>query len=135
MARIVGSCLCGTVRYRADAEPVFTGVCHCRNCQKESGSAFAVVIGVPQAALSVQGDLKTYRDRGDSGKTMLRRFCPECGSTVMDEAEGMPGVVMVQVGTLDDPSWVEPRSQIYCDSAQPWVKLGGEIQRFAKMPG
>jgi hypothetical protein len=42
---------------------------------------------------------------------------------------------MVQVGTLDDPSWVKPAMQIYCDSAQPWVQLSGEMQRFAKMPG
>ena len=135
MPQIAGGCLCGKVRYSADAEPVFTGVCHCHNCQKESGSAFAIVIGIPRAALSVQGDLKTYRDKGDSGKAMLRRFCPNCGSTVMDEAEAMPGVVMVQVGTLDDPSWVKPASQIYCDSAQPWVQLTGEMRRFAKMPG
>ena len=134
MPQIAGGCLCGKIRYSADAEPVFTAVCHCHNCQKESGSAFAIVIGIPEAALSVQGDLKTYRDKGDSGKAMLRRFCPNCGSTVMDEAEAMPGVVMVQVGTLDDPSWVKPASQIYCDSAQPWVQLTGEMRRFAKMP-
>jgi hypothetical protein len=135
MPQITGGCLCGKVRYTADAEPVFAGVCHCRNCQKESGSAFAIVIGIPQTALSVQGDLKTFEDKGDSGKAMLRRFCPHCGSTVMDEAEALPGVIMVQVGTLDDPSWVKPAMQIYCDSAQPWVQLSGEMQRFAKMPG
>src|SRR6185437_1092461 len=135
MPQITGGCLCGKVRYSADVEPAFTGVCHCRNCQKESGSAFTIVIGIPQPALSVQGDLKTFEDKGDSGKAMLRRFCPNCGSTVMDEAEAMPGVIMVQVGTLDDPSWVKPAMQIYCDSAQPWVQLGGEMQHFAKMPG
>src|SRR5262249_33653159 len=134
MPQIIGGCLCGKVRYSADAEPIFTGVCHCRNCQKESGSAFAIVIGIPQSALSLQGDLKMYQHKGDSGKAMFRRFCPNCGSTVMDEGEALPGVVMVQVGTLDDPSWVKPTSQIYCDSAQPWVQLSGEMQRFAKMP-
>jgi hypothetical protein len=133
--QITGGCLCGRVRYSADVEPAFTGVCHCRNCQKESGSAFTIVIGIPQPALSVQGDLKTFEDKGDSGKAMFRRFCPNCGSTVMDEAEAMPGVIMVQVGTLDDTSWVKPAMQIYCDSAQPWVQLGGEMQHFAKMPG
>ncbi len=135
MASITGGCLCGKVRYSAGAEPVFTGVCHCRNCQKESGSAFAVVMGIPQTALSVQGELKTYQDKGDSGKVMRRGFCPECGSTVLDVADAMPEIAMVQVGTLDDPSWVKPAMQIYCDSAQPWVRLGGEMQSFPKMPG
>ena len=134
MAKITGSCLCGKVRYSADVEPMFTGVCHCRNCQKESGGAFAVVVGVPQSAMTVQGQVKTYADRGDSGKAMYRRFCPDCGSTLMDEAEAMPGVTMIQVGTLDDASWVKPAMQVYCDSAQPWVQLGGDMVRFPKMP-
>lgn len=135
MANITGGCLCGKVRYSAGVDPTFTAVCHCRNCRKASGSAFSIVVGVPPASLSVQGELKTFGDKGDSGKAILRRFCPDCGSAVLDEAEVMPGVVMVQVGTLDDPGWVKPTMQIYCDSAQPWVQLGGEIQRFAKSPG
>jgi hypothetical protein len=135
MPRISGGCLCGKVRYSADVEPAFTGVCHCRNCQKASGSAFACVIGIPQPALSLQGTLQTYTDKGDTGKAMYRRFCPNCGSTVLDEAEAMPGIVMIQVGTLDDAGWVKPAMQIYCDSAQPWVHLGGEMQQFPKMPG
>jgi len=135
MAHIAGGCLCGKVRYSADVEPAFVGICHCRNCQKETGSAFAIVVGLPQPALSVQGDLTTFNDKGDSGNTLFRRFCPVCGSTVMEQAEAMPDVVMVGVGTLDDSSWVKPTMEIYCDSAQPWVKLGGEMKRFAKMPG
>lgn len=134
MPKITGGCLCGKVRYSADVEPEFVGVCHCHNCQKETGSAFAIVIGLPKSALSVQGDLKTFKDTGDSGKAMFRRFCPNCGSTVVDQGEIMPDTVMIQVGTLDDPSWVKPAMEIYCDSAQPWVRLGGEMQRFPKMP-
>ena len=132
--KIEGGCLCGKVRYSADAEPAFVGVCHCKNCQKVTGTAFAAVVALPKPALNVQGALKTFNDRGDSGKTLFRRFCPECGSSVMDEAEAMPNVVMILTGTLDDPSWVKPQMQIYCDSAQPWVKLEGEMQRFPKMP-
>lgn len=135
MANITGGCLCGKVRYSADAEPTFICVCHCRNCQKETGSAFAVVVGVPQPALSVQGELKTYMDKGDSGKAQFRRFCPECGSTILDEAAAFPGVLFILAGTLDDPSWVKPGMQIFCDSAQSWVQLGGDMQLFPRMPG
>lgn len=104
MTKISGGCLRGKVRYSSDAEPIFTGLCHCGNCQKESGSAFAIVVAVPQPQLSIKGTLQTYTDKGDSGKAMYRRFCPTCGSTVVDEAEAMPGVVMIQAGTLDDAS-------------------------------
>jgi len=135
MSEIRGGCLCGGVRYSATGDPAFVGVCHCRDCQKFSGAAFAVVVGVAKSALSVQGTLTTYTKPGDSGQPIHRRFCPNCGASVMDEADAMPGVVMLAAGTLDDPGWVQPRMQIYCDSAQPWVELGGEMQRFAKMPG
>ena len=135
MAQIAGGCLCGKVRYSASGDPAFAGVCHCTDCQKFTGSAFAAVVGVPKAALTVQGELATYSKTGDTGKSTYRRFCPQCGSSVMDEADALPDIVMVGVGTLDDASWVKPGMQIYCDSAQPWVHLGGNMQSFPKMPG
>ena len=134
MTQIVGGCLCGKVRYSSDADPVFVGVCHCTDCQKFSGSAFAAVVGVPEAAFSVQGKLATYSKTGDTGKSVERRFCPECGSSIVEATATMPGIAMINSGTLDDASWVKPSMQIFCDSAHPWVQLGGEMQRFPKMP-
>jgi hypothetical protein len=135
MPQIAGGCLCGKVRYSASGDPVFVGVCHCTDCQKFTGSAFAVVIGVAKPALKIEGKLATYSKTGDTGKSIERRFCPECGSSIADEASAMPDVVMLGSGTLDDPSWVKPGMQIFCDSAQPWVQLGGEMKAFPKMPG
>lgn len=134
MPRITGGCLCGKVRYSVDAEPVFVGICHCTDCQQFTGSAFGTVVGVPKAALSIRGTLTTYTKSGASGQPIHRRFCPTCGSSVADEADAMPGVVMIGTGTLDDASWAKPGAQIYCDSAQPWVHLGGEMKSFPKMP-
>jgi hypothetical protein len=135
MPQIAGGCLCGKVRYSATGDPAFVGVCHCKDCQKFTGSAFSVIIGVPKAALKVEGRLGTYVKTGDSGKAIERRFCPECGSSIADEASALPDVVMLGTGTLDDASWVKPVMQIYCDSAQPWVHLEGQMQSFPKMPG
>jgi hypothetical protein len=135
MPQIAGGCLCGKVRYSASGDPAFVGLCHCTDCQKFTGSAFAAVVGVPKAALTVQGELATYSKAGDTGKSTYRRFCPQCGSSVLDEGEALPDIVMVGAGTLDDASWVKPGMQIYCDSAQPWVHLGGNMQSFPKMPG
>ncbi len=135
MAAIKGHCACGKVSYESSADPAFTGVCHCKDCQRQTGSAFAVVIGIPSASLSVQGDMKTVTGTGDSGKGTTRKFCPDCGSTILSEVELMPGVSMVRAGTLDDTGWVKPGMQIYCDSAQPWVSLGGDMKSFPKMPG
>ena len=129
-----GSCLCGSVHYSADAEPVFVGVCHCNDCQRFTGSAFSTVVAVPSAGLKVTGVLKTFSKLGDSGKLIHRRFCPECGSGIVDDADVLPGISMLNAGTLDDRSWLAPQSEVYCDSAQPWVHLGGGLKRFGKMP-
>ena len=83
----------------------------------------------------MQGALKTFNDLGDSGQTVYRRFCPECGSPILSEADALPGVAIIKAGTLDDTSWLKPGMEIFCDSAQPWVQLGGDRQRFANMPG
>ena len=132
--KIEGGCLCGKVRYSGEAEPIFAGLCHCTNCQKGSGSAFNAVVAVPKPAISITGTVSTYEGKGDTGNPTYKRFCPECGSPVAEEAAVMADVVMIPVGTLDDPSSVKPAMQIYCDSAQPWALLEGGIQRFAKMP-
>lgn len=120
--------------YSATADPALIAVCHCKSCQRSAGSAFAVIIGIPESALSVQGNLKAYNDTADSGRWLKRNFCPECGSPVISYVEALPRVVFIRGGSLDDTSWVRPRMQIYCDSAQPWVQLAGEMQSFPKNP-
>jgi len=134
MPEMKGGCLCGQLRYTVNAEPVFTGVCHCKDCQKESGTAFNVVVAVPLSAVSIQGSPRTFTTKGDSGKDYVRRLCPNCGSTILSEPAALPGIAALRAGTLDDTSWLKPGMEIYCDSAQPWVQLGGSMQRFPKMP-
>jgi hypothetical protein len=134
MPEMKGGCLCGQVRYSATAEPIFVGICHCTSCQKESGSSFNLAVAVPRAALAIQGSPKTYSKRGDSGKEVVSRFCPNCGSTILSEAELLPEAAILRAGTLDDTSWLKPTMEIYCDSAQAWVDLAGGMARFPKMP-
>lgn len=134
MAKIEGGCLCGSVRYSADVEPGFVAVCHCTDCQRFTGSAFVTVVAIAACAFTLTGVLKTFTKKGDTGKSISRRFCPECGSGIVNEVDALPGMAMVHAGSLDDRSWLKPQSQIFCDSAQPWVHLGGELPSFAKLP-
>lgn len=88
MPQITGSCVCGQLRYTAQAEPIFSAVCHCKTCQKQTGTAFRVVIAVPLAAVSIQGSSKTYIRAGDSRQQVVNRFCPDCRLNGRDRASG-----------------------------------------------
>lgn len=134
MPEIKGSCRCGQVSYVTTADPVFVGACHCKSCQKSTGTAFGTVLAVPTAALTVTGTTKRFDDIADSGKPTHREFCPNCGSTLTQTADVMEGITMIAVGTLDDPAMAKPAMQIYCDSALPWSVIA-DVKCFPKMPG
>jgi hypothetical protein len=134
MSNVTGGCLCRRVRWEASGEPAFAGVCHCRNCQRSTSSAFGVFAAFPAANVRIDGELKTFEDTGESGRPVYHRFCPNCGSGIASERETVPGVIALLAGTFDDPSVFKPGVELYWDSAQPWVRAGGERQRFAKMP-
>jgi hypothetical protein len=134
MAEIKGSCRCGKVTYASAADPIFVGICHCRTCQKSTGSAYSTVVAVPSASLTVTGATTRFDATGDSGSATHRDFCPTCGSTVTQLADVMAGLTMLPVGTLQDPASVSPAMQIFCDSALPWGTVPG-MPSFPKMPG
>jgi hypothetical protein len=135
MPEMNGGCLCGQLRYSANADPVFVGVCHCKHCQKQTGTAFSVLVGIPKSALTVQGQLKTFHDTGDSGQPVDRNFCPECGSPIFTDVTVMPGVAFLKAGTLDETAWLDPKLHVYCDSKEQWTFISEGSQQFAKMPG
>lgn len=129
-----GGCLCGQVRYTAQAGRAAAMVCHCRDCQKQSGSAFSVLFALPAADLALEGTLHTYESTSDSGNTVHRRFCPGCGSPVLTALPDRPGLIVVKAGTLDDPSWLRPRMHLWCSSAQPWVTLPTDVPCLDTQP-
>ena len=131
MPEIKGGCLCGAVRYTARADPALVGVCHCRDCQKLTGSAFGFLVGLPRAAFEIEGVLKTFTKPADSGRPIVRR--PECGSSIVEEPGSRPDLVIINGGTLDDPTSVTPGIEIYCNRELSWVQLGG-MQRYPGMP-
>lgn len=127
-----GGCLCGAVRYSVTGDIITQVVCHCRNCQKQAGSAFSVLFLAAEGDVTVTGELRTYEDTGDSGDKVMRQFCPICGSPIFSLLPGMPGVKIVKAGTLDDPAWLEPKMHVWCDSAQPWFAIDPDAQQLAK---
>lgn len=124
MGRFDGRCLCGSLTYTSTAEePMFSGICHCKDCQRASGSAFSVVVAVPLDTLDIQGDtLKVFDTMGeDRGELAHRSFCTDCGSPILSTLDDMPGVAVLKTGTLDDTSWLQPELELWTSSAQHWA--------------
>ena len=137
MTKVSGSCLCGSVRYRSEAAPVMTAVCHCDNCQRQSGTALSIIIGLPAGSIDYEGgeNLATYEDKGISGKPVNRRFCKKCGSPIVSLVGMLPDLHFIKAGTLDDKSWLRPTMHVWTDSAQPWVEIPAGMTKFPKNPG
>jgi hypothetical protein len=137
MGKLDGQCMCGSVTYTSDADPAFVAMCHCKNCQRQTGTAFSVVVGVPADQVQVSGDsLAMFATVGeDHGKDTERHFCSACGSPIYSASEAMPGVMIIKAGTLDDPSWIEPQLEVWGSSAQPWVAAHETRPRMERGPG
>lgn len=131
MPTIEGSCLCGSMRYRSDAEPAGSFVCHCKHCQRQTGTAFSVVVAVPVEAFEVTGEtLSHHQTTGEeSGKAVYRHFCSACGSPLYSKIEIDPRHVYIKAGTLDDTSWLAPKHHIWTSRAQPWVPIADDAVR------
>ena len=108
--------------YSADAEPLVQGVCHCTDCQRQTGNPFSVIVGVPRSAFKVEGStLASYATTGDDhGGDTERNFCSACGAPVFSIAAAMPDLAFIKAGSLDDASWVKPAAEVWTSSAQPW---------------
>ena len=132
-AKFTGGCLCGTVRYECSAEPIAMGNCHCRDCQRATGSAYAAGLLVPQSAVKITGDVKYYEVTGDSGTVVGRGFCSKCGSRLFSKPPN-PEFMGIMAGSLDDPSYFQPTVDMYTDSAQPWDYMNPGLPKYAKMP-
>ena len=117
-----GGCQCGRVRYRIEGEPLGLAVCHCRGCQRQSGSAFGMSLAVPSAAFHlVSGTLKAFSVPCDSGRTKTCSFCPDCGTRIHHRV--FDAALSVKAGTLDDPSTLAPGAHYWTQHKLPWVLI------------
>jgi hypothetical protein len=129
-----GRCACGAVRYASSAEPTFFLNCHCRDCQRATGSGYAAIAVVPAASLTVNGEARYHAATGDSGHRIERGFCPACGSPLLMRLERLPDAVAIHAASLDDPALHRPAMDIFTTSAQPWDHMNPELRKFPKAP-
>ena len=120
-----GGCDCGTVRYRVTSRPLFVHCCHCRWCQRESGSAFALNAMIEaDRVILLSGTPDLVDTPSNSGKGQKFARCPQCRITLWSNYAGAGDRVrFIRVGTLDDPDQMPPDIHIYTASKQPWVVI------------
>ncbi|OQD71566.1 hypothetical protein PENPOL_c001G09068 [Penicillium polonicum] len=100
---LTGSCMCGKIKYQADAEPAVKAVCHCLNCQKFSGSAFTTNFIIPRSSFKIlSGTPKSGEYMADSGYAYHTFFCGDCGSSLYGQPDSLPEMMSIKAGSLDD---------------------------------
>ena len=134
--QIDGGCYCGAVRYQAKGDAMFKGQCHCRECQYISGGHPNAVMGMPESGFKyTKGTPKGFK-RSDLSDPVTREFCPDCGTYLLARSSGLPGAVLLKIGTYDDPSLFKgPQMVIYTIDKQAFHHLPEGVPTFETRPG
>jgi hypothetical protein len=130
MTARAASCRCGQLRATVTGEPVRVSVCHCLNCKKRSGSAFAVQARWPRAQVQIDGASKTFVKVADSGNRATFHFCPDCGSDVYYEVDSkvddkFNDLIAVPFGAFDDPFFLTPAYSVWENRKHDWLEIVG----------
>lgn len=129
-----GHCTCNFVRYRMTSKPLLVHCCHCRWCQRETGSAFVINAMVEAERVELlAGEVEVIVTSSESGKGQKISRCPKCRVAVWSNYPGGGDAIrFVRVGTLDEPDCLPPDVHIYTMSKQPWVVLPPGAPQFAE---
>ena len=123
MIAVTGGCACGAVSYRAEVAPVFSIQCHCRQCQRITGTGHASQFTVPASAVTIAGELREYPLVADSGNRVVSAFCPTCGSPVLKRSSGYTELVFFHAATLADVAAFKADKAVWTETRQPWDYL------------
>ena len=126
MTNRIATCRCGQFRAECTGEPVRVSVCHCLECQKRSGSAFAVQARWLEDQVAINGQYKEWSYIGDTGNHATFRFCPECGSTLAYVIDRMPGLIAIAVGAFADPNFPAPIYSVFEGRKHDWIAIIGD---------
>ena len=130
-----GGCLCGNIKYKFNREDVVSaGHCHCKDCQKITGSGKATIVFVPTKSLKIDNNYKVYSVIGHDGTNVHRGFCSNCGSPVISYVTEQPDLRFIKAGSLDNSSWINIESSFWSISANKWDPVNENIPCFEQNP-
>jgi len=128
-----GGCACGAIRYECTALPLRMVNCHCRDCQRASGSAYsATLIIAANSVRLLRGTCHKHPIVAESGNVAQREFCSACGTPLFAASLARPEFLGIKAASLDDPSWFAPEADVWVESAQPWDHMDPDIPKFPR---
>jgi hypothetical protein len=128
---VEGGCSCGAVRYTLKASPLSVYNCHCKDCQRFSGTAWSMSMIVKSEDFDVTGETASYDRTADSGNVIRMNFCARCHGWMWNDPTS-PGIKVVRAGTLDNMDWAKPVGNIWVDSKAAWVDIDPALANFSK---
>ncbi len=130
-----GSCQCGEISYSFNQNKIISAHhCHCKDCQRSTGSGKATIIFIAKKNIDIKGEPKYYEVKGSSGSHVRRGFCANCGSGILSYTKELSHIVFIKAGTLEDSSWLKIDSNFFTDSAHDWNKPNEGIKSFKHNP-
>jgi len=123
-----GRCSCGAIQYESTEDPSLSFYCQCRQCQRATGSGHAALFVVSKNATTVTGTMKFYSQKADSGNTVNRGFCSNCGSPVMNETTAYPDNLIFNAATLENPGIFDPTTTVCSEFSQSWDYIDPKLK-------
>lgn len=133
MKRRTGRCQCGEICYESVGESLALYLCHCRECQKQSASAFGISLEVMRAGFRItQGEPKYWSRTTDSGRKIKCAFCPTCGSRLWHEYDPTSETLSIKGGSLDDPLDVSHAIHVWTSRKLPGIIIPDRAKQFSE---
>ena len=126
MTAHTASCRCGQLTATATGEPVRVSVCHCLDCQRRSGSAFAAQVRFPAEQVTIAGNSTEYAHAGGGGNIARFHFCPTCGDSVYFTNDTIPETIAIALGTLANPYAFTPNFSVWESRKHDWIEITGD---------
>ncbi len=129
-----GTCHCTKTQYQISGMPLTCYVCHCRDCQRSSGSAFSTNLIVFRKDLSLLSGETSTHSYHNNNRTLQQHQCTHCGTTLWFASTSTSEYLSLQTGTLDNPRWCQPVAHLWMQSAVEWMSLDNRAVQFQTQP-
>ncbi|MFT7244541.1 MAG: hypothetical protein ACI82A_001898 [Candidatus Azotimanducaceae bacterium] len=131
---LTGRCACGAIQFECNADPIFFFLCHCVDCRKATGSAYAPNVWFSRDSVKITKEPSAHLERGISGKDTRHEFCADCGTPIGMCTDATEGIRGFRASTFDDLQGLKPIANVWVSTMLPWEKLDSSLPSFKTQP-